>query len=199
MVWCKQWLVDMWIGNNLLSTNSMQHQMKCVYMRELCTHHECVHCFSFEVAHTTCHMYVCNTVPVCIMYILVILPLSHNRGPVGLNQDHWRQHPWPYVDLTTRQCPQSSSLPTGRADEEKHQWCLQECSGRTGVSSRTRPRPPRYQGCVLYSLVCSVYSWRDWHEHVFHLRSSEMDIAYTSLTTHSVWYCLSASIIADNV
>ena len=108
---------------------------------------------------TYVHTYVCNTVCtctyVCMQYEHVILPLSHNRGPVGLNQDHWRQHTRPFIDLTTRQCPQSISLPTGRADEEKHQWCLQECSGRTAVSSRTRPRPPRYQGCVLYLQVCT--------------------------------------------
>ena len=110
--------------------------------------------------HVDVRVYITsNTVHLHMLYVLVILPLSHNRGPVGLDQDHWRQHPRPYIDLTTRQCPQSSSLPTGRADEEKHQWCLQECSGRTEVSSRTRPCPPRYQGCVLYSLVCSVYSW----------------------------------------
>ena len=33
----------------------------------------------------------------------------------------------------------------------------------------------------------------------FSFEVSETDIAYTVLTTHSVWYCLSASIIADNV
>ena len=35
----------------------MQHQMKCVYIREVCTHHECVHCSSFEVAHATYHIH----------------------------------------------------------------------------------------------------------------------------------------------
>ena len=42
---------------NQLST--MQHQTKCVYIREVCTHHKCVHCLSFEVAHTTYHMLRC--------------------------------------------------------------------------------------------------------------------------------------------
>ena len=42
------------IGNNKLST--MQHQMKCAYIREVCTHHKFVHCSSFEVAHATYHI-----------------------------------------------------------------------------------------------------------------------------------------------
>ena len=48
----------MGIQNNQLST--MQHQlMKCAYIKEVCTHHECVQCFSFEVGHATYHIYVC--------------------------------------------------------------------------------------------------------------------------------------------
>ena len=30
--------------------------MECAHIREMYTLHECVHCFSFEVAHTTNHI-----------------------------------------------------------------------------------------------------------------------------------------------
>ena len=135
--------------------SSVQCDSICTYV------YVCIIYFYLQIIHiirmyirVDVRVYITSyTVHVHMHYILVILPLAHIRGPVGLDQNHWRQHPRPYIELTTRQCPQSSSLPTGRADEEKHQWCLQECSGRTAVSSRTRPCPPRYQGCVLYLQV----------------------------------------------
>ena len=48
----------------------MQHQMKCEYISEVYTHHECVHCFSFEVTHTTyqIHTYVRTYVSIVCHY-----------------------------------------------------------------------------------------------------------------------------------
>ena len=47
----------------------MQHRMKCSHIREVCTHHECVHCFSFEVTHATYHMYECRMYVYICTYI----------------------------------------------------------------------------------------------------------------------------------
>ena len=49
----------------------MQHQMKGVYIRKVCTHHECVHCFSFEVAHATYHILLCMYAQYVRMYVRI--------------------------------------------------------------------------------------------------------------------------------
>ena len=52
----------------------MQHQlMKFVYIREVCTHHESVHCFFLNLKspmHATYHMYQCCMYSIC-MHLLI--------------------------------------------------------------------------------------------------------------------------------